>query len=69
MVSSRISSENWGRILFLDELNMAPPVMQGVAQQLILDRKIEVIMFQMVGRYYHGNRKEDRLRFEMPALS
>ena len=27
-------------ILFLDELNMAPPVMQGVAQQLILDRKI-----------------------------
>ena len=27
-------------ILFLDELNMAPPTMQGVAQQLILDRKV-----------------------------
>ncbi|MDZ8034322.1 MoxR family ATPase [Nostoc sp. DedSLP04] len=27
-------------ILFLDELNMAPPAMQGVAQQLILDRKV-----------------------------
>ena len=27
-------------ILFLDEINMAPPAMQGVAQQLILDRKI-----------------------------
>ncbi len=27
-------------ILFLDELNMAPPAMQGVAQQLILDRRV-----------------------------
>jgi MoxR-like ATPase len=27
-------------ILFLDELNMAPPAMQGIAQQLILDRKV-----------------------------
>ena len=26
-------------ILFLDEINMAPPAMQGMAQQLILDRK------------------------------
>ena len=48
-------------ILFLDEINMAPPAMQGVAQQLILDRK--------VGNYKvpedwliwaAGNRKEDR---------
>lgn len=56
-------------ILFLDELNMAPPVMQGVAQQLILDRKI--------GNYKvpdgwiilsAGNRKEDRASvFEMPS--
>ena len=56
-------------ILFLDELNMAPPVMQGVAQQLILDRKI--------GSYKvpegwiilsAGNRKEDRASvFEMPS--
>lgn len=56
-------------ILFLDEINMAPPVMQGVAQQLILDRR--------VGSYavpdgWHiwaaGNRKEDRASvFDMPA--
>src|SRR6187397_1781988 len=29
-----------GGILFLDEINMAPPAMQGMAQQLILDRRI-----------------------------
>lgn len=56
-------------ILFLDELNLAPPAMQGMAQQLILDRK--------VGRYRvpdgwfiwaAGNRKEDRASvFDMPA--
>ena len=27
-------------ILFLDELNMAPPAMQGIAQQLVLDRQV-----------------------------
>ena len=56
-------------ILFLDEINMAAPSMQGVAQQLILDRK--------VGNYTvpegwfiwsAGNRKEDRAGvFDMPA--
>ncbi len=56
-------------IIFLDEINMAPPAMQGVAQQLILDRK--------VGNYTvpedwfvwaAGNRREDRASvFEMPA--
>ena len=56
-------------ILFLDELNLAPPVMQGMAQQLILDRK--------VGSYHvpdgwfiwaAGNRKEDRAAvYDMPA--
>ena len=56
-------------ILFLDELNMAPPTMQGIAQQLILDRR--------VGSYVApdgwfiwaaGNRKEDRASvFDMPA--
>lgn len=56
-------------ILLLDEINMAPPTMQGVAQQLILDRR--------VGSYCvpdgwfiwaAGNRKEDRASvFEMPA--
>ena len=56
-------------ILFLDEINMAPPAMQGIAQQLILDRQ--------VGNYNvpegwfvwaAGNRKEDRASvFDMPA--
>ena len=27
-------------VLFLDEINLAPPAMQGVAQQLILDRRV-----------------------------
>ncbi len=56
-------------ILFLDEINMAPPVMQGVAQQLILDRKIGSYKvpegWQILSA---GNRKEDRASvFEMPA--
>ena len=56
-------------ILFLDELNMAPPAVQGIAQQLILNRR--------VGNYTvpagwlvwaAGNRKEDRAAvFDMPA--
>ena len=56
-------------ILFLDEINMAPPAMQGVAQQLILDRKI--------GNYAvpkdwfvwaAGNQKEDKAAvFQMPS--
>src|ERR1043165_8782300 len=27
-------------ILFLDEVNLAPPAIQGIAQQLILDRRV-----------------------------
>jgi len=56
-------------IIFLDEINMAPPAMQGVAQQLILDRK--------VGSYSvpdgwliwaAGNRKSDRASvYDMPS--
>ena len=56
-------------ILFLDEINMAPPAMQGVAQQLILDRR--------VGSYRvpddwliwaAGNRQEDQAAvYAMPA--
>jgi MoxR-like ATPase len=56
-------------ILFLDELNMAPPAMQGVAQQLILDRRVGSYV---VPDGWHiwaaGNRKEDRaMVFDMPA--
>ena len=60
---------NGAGVLFLDELNMAPPAVQGIAQQLILNRR--------VGNYLvppdwfvwaAGNRKEDRAAvFEMPA--
>lgn len=56
-------------ILFLDEINMAPPAMQSVAQQLILDRR--------VGGYTvpdgwliwaAGNRKSDRASvYDMPS--
>jgi hypothetical protein len=56
-------------ILFLDEINMAPPAMQGVAQQLILDRRVgsyEVPDGWLI--WAAGNRKEDRAAvFDMPA--
>jgi len=56
-------------ILFLDEINMAPPTMQGVAQQLILDRKVGA--YQVPEGWFiwaAGNRKEDRASvFEMPS--
>lgn len=56
-------------ILFLDELNMAPPAMQGVAQQLILDRCVGA--YKVPQGWYiwsAGNRKEDKASvFEMPS--
>lgn len=56
-------------ILFLDELNMAPPAMQGVAQQLILDRRVG--SYTVPRDWYvwaAGNRKEDRAAvFDMPS--
>jgi hypothetical protein len=56
-------------ILFLDEMNMAPPTMQGVAQQLILDRRVG--SYTVPDGWFvwaAGNRKEDRASvFEMPA--
>ncbi|MEH2226533.1 ATP-binding protein [Nostoc sp.] len=56
-------------ILFLDELNMAPPAMQGVAQQLILDRKVgSYVVPSGWFVWAAGNRKEDRAAvFDMPA--
>ncbi|MDO7874532.1 MoxR family ATPase [Hymenobacter sp. ASUV-10] len=56
-------------ILFLDELNLAPPAMQGMAQQLILDRRVGSYVVP-AGWYIWaaGNRKEDRAAvFDMPA--
>jgi hypothetical protein len=56
-------------VLFLDELNMAAPSMQGVAQQLILDRRVG--SYQVPDGWFiwaAGNRKEDRASvFDMPA--
>jgi MoxR-like ATPase len=56
-------------IIFLDELNMAPPAMQGVAQQLILDRQVgSYIVPDGWYVWAAGNRKEDRAAvFDMPA--
>jgi hypothetical protein len=56
-------------ILFLDEINMAPPAMQGMAQQLILDRCVgSYIVPDGWFVWAAGNRKEDRAGvFDMPA--
>lgn len=56
-------------VLFLDEVNMAPPTMQGMAQQLILDRRVG--SYELPHGWFvwaAGNRKEDRASvFDMPA--
>ena len=56
-------------ILFLDEINMAPPADQGIAQQLILDRKVG--SYQVPDGWFiwsAGNRKQDYAAvFDMPA--
>lgn len=56
-------------VLFLDEINLAPPTMQGMAQQLILDRRVG--SYAVPKNWYiwaAGNRSEDRAAvFDMPA--
>ncbi len=56
-------------ILFLDEINMAPPALQGVAQQLILDRQVGD--YQLPDGWFTwaaGNSAADRAAvYEMPA--
>lgn len=56
-------------ILFLDEVNMAPPTMQGMAQQLILDRRVgSYVVPEGWYIWAAGNRSEDRAAvFDMPA--
>ncbi len=56
-------------ILFLDEINMAPPTMQGMAQQLILDRRVgSYVVPDGWFIWAAGNRSEDRAAvFDMPA--
>ncbi len=56
-------------VLFLDELNLCPPAIQGIAQQLILDRRVG--SYRVPEGWFiwaAGNRAEDRAAvFEMPA--
>jgi len=56
-------------ILFFDEVNMAPPAIQGIAQQLILDRQVG--SYKVPEGWFiwaAGNRKEDHAAvFDMPA--
>ena len=56
-------------VFFLDEINLAPPTMQGMAQQLILDRRVG--SYTMPAGWFiwaAGNRSEDRAAvFDMPA--
>jgi hypothetical protein len=56
-------------VLFMDEINMAAPTMQGIAQQLILDRRVG--SYTLPDGWFvwaAGNRREDRASvFEMPA--
>ncbi len=56
-------------ILFFDEVNMAPPAIQGIAQQLILDRQVG--SYKLPDGWFvwaAGNRKEDHAAvFDMPA--
>jgi MoxR-like ATPase len=56
-------------VLFLDELNLAPPTLQGMAQQLILDRRVgSYVVPEGWFIWAAGNRKEDRAAvFDMPA--
>ena len=49
-------------ILFLDEINMAPPAIQGIAQQLILDRKVaDNRVYPSMDILKSGTRKEELL--------
>lgn len=56
-------------VLFFDEINMAPPALQGVAQQLILDRRVgDYVLPDGWFVWAAGNKKSDRAAvFEMPA--
>lgn len=56
-------------VLFLDEINLAPPAMQGMAQQLILDRRVGSYVVPAGWFIWAaGNRKEDWAAvYDMPA--
>lgn len=55
-------------VLFLDEINLSPPAVQGVAQQLVLDRRVgSYTVPEGWFVWAAGNRKEDHAAvFDMP---
>lgn len=67
MLPPEYSEESY--ILFLDEINAAPPSVQAAAYQLILDRKVgEYSLPKNVYILAAGNRSGDRgVTYEMPA--
>lgn len=66
---SFLPSGDSNAILFLDELNVAPPSVQAAAYQLVLDRKVgEYQLPKGVTILAAGNRGTDRaLVYEMPS--
>jgi hypothetical protein len=61
------SKERW--VIFLDEMNIAPDLVQKAAYQLVLDRKVgEYKLPKLVSIIAAGNRPEDRAGVrDMPA--
>lgn len=61
--------QDWKGILFLDELNSAPPAVQASAYQLILDRRVgEYELPEGWAIVAAGNRENDRgVVYRMPA--
>ena len=61
--------EDQDAILFLDEINSAPPVIQAAAYQLVLDRKVgEYELPKGVTIIAAGNRQSDKgVVFQMPT--
>jgi len=56
-------------VIFLDEINAAPPVIQAAAYQLVLDRRIgEYVLPDQVDIIAAGNREGDKaVTFKMPT--
>ncbi len=56
-------------VLFLDEINLAPPAVQAIAQQLVLDRRVgSYLLPEEWFVWAAGNRREDRAAvYDMPA--
>ena len=61
--------EDEDAVLFLDEINSAPPVIQAAAYQLVLDRKVgEYELPKAVTIIAAGNRQSDKgVTFQMPT--